>query len=318
MRNWLNPFRGWSDERKANGLASLIAAGAMGWLAFEFPPKPAGADSVRRPAVKSRAVTVTAAKPAISADANVATAAPVTDASPLAALHQKLARLAAGRQFLEQVPDYTATFCKQELVQGELLEEASIQLKCRHQPFSVYLHWESGDEGRELLYVEGANDGEMIVHGGGWKARLPALSIAPDSSLAMKESRYPITKVGLLELIKTMQAVHAEDLAKQNIAKCERLADQEFDGRPCSVFQVEYRDAASSPEYRKSLVMLDNEWNVPLYTRNFGWPDAHQQLTGTELDDATLIEYYTYSDVQFRQQLASNDFDRGNEDYRFK
>ncbi len=318
MRNWLNPFRGWSTERKANGLATFIAAAALGWLAFEFPPTPAGADSHRRPASKSRPVLVTAAKPAISAETVADPATEAADNSPLAPLHQKLARLAAGRKFLEQVPDYTATFCKQELVDGELLEEASIQFKCRHQPFSVYLRWDSGDEGRELIYVDGANDGEMIVHGGGWKKRLPALSISPNSSLAMAESRYPITKVGLLELIKTIQDVHAADLEKQNISRCAQLADQEFEGRMCSVFQVEYRDAASSPVYRKSLVMLDKEWNVPVYTRNFGWPDAHQQLAAEELDEATLIEFYTYSGIQFRQQLASNDFDRGNEDYSFR
>jgi hypothetical protein len=230
------------------------------------------------------------------------------------AVRRKIALLEQGRAFLEKIPDYTAQFVKQELVSGELLDEQSIYLKCRHRPFSVYLKWETGDEGREVLYLDGAHDGDMIVHGGGWKARLPSLSISPTSSLAMKESRYPITNVGLLELVKTMLQVHAGDLANNTIARCEALAGQEFDGRPCDGFLVEYRDAATSPIYRKSIVLIDKE----VYTRNFGWPDARTQATGDALDEATLIEYYTYADLRFRQQLAEADFDRGNEDYRFR
>ena len=70
--------------------------------------------------------------------------------------------------------------------------------------------------------------------------------------------------------------------------------------------------------YRKSIVLIVKEWNVPLYTRNFSWPGADAPQIAAELDDATLIEFYTFSDVQFRQQLAEADFDRKNEEYRFR
>ena len=42
-------------------------------------------------------------------------------------------------------------------------------VKVRHEPFSIYLKWLSGEVGREVLYVDGANDGEMFVRSGGWK-----------------------------------------------------------------------------------------------------------------------------------------------------
>jgi hypothetical protein len=234
------------------------------------------------------------------------------------ALLRKAEELELGRKFLATIPDYTAQFTKQELVQDELLEEQTILLKCRHQPFSIYLNWLTGDVGREVLYVEGANNGEMIVHAGGWKARLPALSISPDSSLAMKESRYPVTDAGLLALIEIMLRTQADDIAKNNVARCEQLKDQEFDGRMCSVFLVEYKDAQGSPTYRKSVALIDKEWHVPIYTRNFGWPEGEAPQTADELDDATLIEFYTFTDIQFRQQLAEADFERTNSEYRFR
>lgn len=321
MQLWRSPFARWNAERKANGLAGLIALSAMGVLYFEFPPTPAGANGLSRSASKPRAVVI-AQKPVLPTEADTAAISADPAASPAdrakQTLQLKMTLLEKGRTFLETVPDYTAQFTKQELVHGELTEEQLIHFKCRHRPFSVYLKWEVGDEGREVLYIDGQNDDEMIVHGGGWKARLPALSIAPTSALALKEARYPITNAGLLELAKMMLTVHTDDLAKNALANCEKLADQEFDGRMCDVFLVEYRDANVSPTYRKSITLIDKEWHIPVYARNFGWPNEGSTAVGEQLDEETLVEYYTYAEVRFRQQLAEVDFDRGNEDYRFK
>lgn len=321
MLRWLRRVFG-NSELRANGLAGFIAITAVGFLYLESPPIPAGANSVRLTKQKPSGVFLTTGQALANVVEPVAVAAVAAELTPQQqtelALQRKGQQLELGRKFLESIPDYTAQFTKQELVHDELLEEQTIFLKCRHQPFSVYLNWLTGDAGREVLYVDGANNGEMIVHAGGWKARLPALSISPESSLAMKESRYPITNAGLLALIETMLRVQADDIAKNNVARCEQLKDQEFDGRMCSVFVVEYKDAQTSPTYRKSIALIDKEWNVPLYARNFGWPDGEAPQTASELDDATLIEYYTFTDLQFRQQLAEADFDRGNEEYRFR
>ena len=37
-----------------------------------------------------------------------------------------------------------------------------------------------------------------------------------------------------------------------------------------------------------------------------------------DLDEATLIEYYGYSDIKFESRLTDNDFDKGNSDYTFR
>lgn len=312
-------------ERRANGLAAGIALATVGWLVLEAPPSPVAADGIR--VTNRRAPSLHFTAPAASqALANIVEPVAPSETeveSPadrsLRALRKKMELLERGRKFLEEIPDYTAQFSKQELVNGELLEEQTMLMKCRHKPFSIYLQWLTGDVGRELLYVEGANNGEMLVHGGGWKARLPALSISPTSSLALKESRYPVTNAGLKALVEIILSIHTEDLVRDTIERCEQLPDQDFDGRKCSVFVVYYKNAEVSPTYRKSIVLIDNEWNVPLYTRNFSWPaDNVVPETAEELDDATLIEFYTFTDVQFRQQLAEVDFDRSNNEYRFR
>ncbi len=330
MLCWLRRSLRWNPEQKANGLAGMIAFGALGILYLEAPPVPAGSGILRLGAAKSRAIVLqtsaAASAPQAMASISGATPEPATgtelatgpEQQIATRLQRKIEMLEAGRKFLQDCPDYTAVFSKQELVGNQLLDLQDIYLKCRHRPFSVYLLWLSGDEGREVLYVDGANDGRMVVHGGGWKARLPALTISPDSSLAMQESRYPVTKAGLLGTVDITLSVHAEDLAKNRLSRCEQLADQEFDGRMCATFLTEYKNAATSPTYRKSVTLIDKEWNVPLYTRNFGWPNPGETATGEELDDATLIEFYTFTEVAFRQELATAEFDRGHEEYQFK
>ena len=54
-------------------------------------------------------------------------------------------------------------------------------------------------------------------------------------------------------------------------------------------------------------------------SRTMRWPEAKQTFADENaLDEATLVEHYAYSELQFNQQLAAKDFDRGNEAYGFR
>lgn len=235
----------------------------------------------------------------------------------VATLRQKIDRLKEGRDFVNRMGDYTATIRKQEVVGNELLDEHTILIKCRQNPFSVYLKWETGDPGREVLFIEGQNNGKMIAHDGGWKARLPALLLTPESWLAMRDARYPITSAGLCGLLDTMRDVHEDDINKSNLASCV-VEDGEFEGRPCEVFTTVYQSPAGSPVYRKSVTMIDREWRVPIHSRHYEWPSSGSSLSGGELDKATLIESYSFSEIHFQAGLSDHDFDRTNPDYRFR
>src|SRR5687768_10124691 len=67
---------------------------------------------------------------------------------------------------VEQVSDYTATFSKRELVDGALTEEESLFVKIRHEPFSAYVLCLGPvkPKGQEVIYIEGANNGEAWAH----------------------------------------------------------------------------------------------------------------------------------------------------------
>lgn len=235
--------------------------------------------------------------------------------SSRAALRKKVKQMQQGRNFLNALPDYTATIQKREVVGNELLDEQTILIKCRHHPFSVYLNWVTADPGREVLYVAGRNQGKMIAHDGGWKARIPAFSLAPDCRLAMRDARYPVTSAGFLGLVETMLSIHQQDLKDNNFASCQVETESEFEGRPCDKFILEYKSPLTSPVYRKSITWLDDEWHIPLHSEHYEWPPAGTQAAD---DESTLIESYTFRDVKLRVGLTDADFDRGNQEYHFR
>ena len=320
MKRFFRLFSRLDRQQTANGMSVSVALFALLFLHLESSPTPAGANVARRITNKSAYVMV-AAKTSTSAQSfqsNSSEGQGGTAESASNDVTYKIQILEKGLEYLSKTPHYTAQFVKKELVNGELLDEQEMEMKVRHAPFSVYLKWVTGEAGREVLYVEGQNDGRMKAHPGGWKARLPAVNLEPTGSLAMAESRHPITKAGLFSLTKMMVESHRQDLEKDNIARFEKLQDQVFDGRQCHAFVVEYKDKKSSEHYRKSVTLIDKEWSVPVYIKNFGWLNGDAPADPEQHDEATLIEYYSYSNVKFRPNLIALDFDHTNEDYGFK
>jgi hypothetical protein len=228
--------------------------------------------------------------------------------------------LKSGRDKFGQIPAYRATFIKRERIGSELTELTTLELKVRHQPFAIYLKWLEGrGVGKEVLYNEGENDGNLLVRLGGVRGRLiPTLKVDAGGVLAMAESRYPITKAGILGLTESLIAHRELELQTQVYARTRQEADGFCDGRRCAVYVFEFDDKERAPDYRKSIQYLDREWHVPLRVENYAWPEPDQHLEGAALDEATLIEYYKYSNVVIDGRLTDDDFSPSNPEYRFR
>jgi hypothetical protein len=243
-----------------------------------------------------------------------------SDEGSLAVLHRVLDLLKSGRERFGRIPSYSATFSKRERIGGETTDLSTLEIKVRHQPFAVYLKVLEGHSlGREVLYVDGENDGSMLVRMGGVKGRfIPAFKVDASGSIAQNESRYPITKAGILGLAESMIAHREMELANQVYAHARQEADGVVDGRACAVFSFLFDNAERSPDYRKSIQYLDRQWNVPLQVENYGWPEPGQHLEGAALDEGTLIEYYKYSNIVADGHLTGDDFSPSNPEYRFR
>ncbi|QDU11208.1 hypothetical protein V202x_46270 [Gimesia aquarii] len=319
-----------SKHHFSNMLASAIFSAAIGILYFSYDPSPADADPNDTGVVASKPVPipVIAYKPTHQAESGLNINSKKESPKPQQngvltgrmALLMNLLLLEKGCRYLETVPDYTTTFSKQEFLGGELSENQVINLKCRHKPFSVYMKWVVGDKGQELLYVDGENDQKMLVKMGGLKGRLvPTLKLDPHGSLALKESRHPITKAGIKALAETIIHFRKKDLDEKLNTECVMLTDQKFDGKDCYCFIAHFANAKESETYRKSVVYIDQKTCLPVFVRGYGWPtDGLASASPEELDEQTLIESYSFTNINMKSELATTDFSKTNKNYRFR
>lgn len=242
-------------------------------------------------------------------------------ASSRLAMNYQIALLELARHKLQDFHDYTCTFTKQERVDGQDLSDVqTMQLKLRHQPFSVYMKWEEGgDKGREVLYVDGQYDNKMLVKLGGFKGRLlPHLKLDPTGSLAMGETRHPVIEMGLLQLTELTLSYRRRDMSNLDKLKWKMIEGETFADRPCICFQIDYLSQAYEPVYKRSVVWFDLEYSIPVCVKNYGWIEETEGLDGEEYEQAALIEMYGYSGLNFGSKLADADFDKANTDYTFR
>ncbi|MEZ6067713.1 MAG: DUF1571 domain-containing protein [Planctomycetaceae bacterium] len=225
--------------------------------------------------------------------------------------------LERGLEMFEDVDSYTFTLTRQERVGGDLLDPQVMNVKLRHSPFSVYMKWIAGDKGRQVIYVEGLNDGKLLVQPGGIKGRLTGtLSLAIDDSLVMAECRHPINQCGLRKMAEKLLHHQREDLAA-NLARCEceMYDDQVVNERPCFLFIATYKSPEVSPVYRKVLLYIDKELSLPIALRNYTWATESDV---ENLDEMTLVEAYTFTDIALNETLVAEDFDKANSKYRMR
>ena len=141
---------------------------------------------------------------------------------------------------IENLKDYSATFVKRERVNGEVGRRQCFFIKIRHKPFSVYSRGlaPASIKGQEVIYVAGQDDGKLWAHPAGFRGRLVhAVALKPDGIIAMRGQRYPITEIGIFNMVKHLVAVAEQDLQHD---ECEVtfFSAAKINGRTCTWFQV--------------------------------------------------------------------------------
>lgn len=234
------------------------------------------------------------------------------------ALQRALELLEDGVRFMCEKTTYTATFHKQERLDGDLSEVQMIDMKVRQgDRFAVYMKWRNGDRGRQLLYSTEYDDGDMVVKLGGFKGRLlPGIRLNPNGSRALEESRHPVTQAGLLGMTKKAVKHRHRDLTLGDGVRCTQLPNQQFDERDCICFHFEYQSPAVHDIYRRCLLLIDGRDHIPVMARNYTWAADSDGLTSEELDERTLIENYSFTNIDFAKTLTAMDFSRENRRYR--
>ena len=216
------------------------------------------------------------------------------------------------RAGLEQVKDYTAIFTKTELVGNKVIKQ-TMDLKCRHEPFSVYLHHRAGKEGsREVLYVAGKHDGDLLVHERGFLASLAGTQqLKLDDALVTAENRYPITDIGIARIVdKSLTIWQAERKADPKNVEVRFFSKAKLGEISCEMVEVTRQQKKPEFHYSLTRVYFDHESKLPIRAEQFGWPVRVGEKP-------TLIESYDYADLKVNVGLTDADFDAQNPKYGF-
>jgi hypothetical protein len=210
---------------------------------------------------------------------------------------------------LQTVTDYEATFFKRERVQGRLIEQTML-LRFRETPFSVYLKFGEPYAGREILYVDGQNNNQLLAHeGSGLRSLVGTVSLAVNSVEATHENRYPITMIGMRQMTQTILQQWQNETPYGEI-EVKFYPSAKLRGRPCKVVESVHPRPRRQFKFHLTRLFVDVETHLPVRVEQYAFPPT----TGAE---APIEETYEYANVRINPGFSDHDFSRANREYGF-
>jgi hypothetical protein len=228
----------------------------------------------------------------------------------------------ARRSLLEiqkNVINYRATIVSRERSSGKLGEPKTMEVQVRNRklvdtkvkvPFAVYVKFTQPKNvnGREVIWVEGANDGKMIAHEPGFRNIL-RIKLKPTSLLAMMGNRYPITEIGIEKLVAKL--IQKGERDRQHGECTVEINDRtEVDGIPCTMIRVIHPEKREHFDFHIAEIYVDTKRQVPLQYRAYDWPEE----AGA---DPLMTEEYIYRDLHLNVKLSDDVFDPDNPAYNY-
>jgi len=190
-----------------------------------------------------------------------------------------------------KVDDYTCTFHKIEMVNGDIIASKS-DLKVK-KPFSVF-YKESAGPNKDIacVYIDGQNDNKMVTRNTGVLG-LMTVNLDPYGFVAMKGNRHPVTHIGIGYILSS---------ASRDIARAHKNKDAVFSyegvseiyGRKAHQIKTVYPE---NKGYYAHIVQLwyDDETSLPLKISMFDWKKE-------------FIEEYSYENLKTNVGLTEKDF----------
>ncbi|HUQ71828.1 MAG TPA: DUF1571 domain-containing protein [Planctomycetaceae bacterium] len=214
----------------------------------------------------------------------------------------------AARQKLAAVADYEAVFSKQEHI-GRRMRATSMKMKVREEPFSVYLHYVTPHAGREVIYVAGRNNGMLLAHEAGLKSIAGTVPLAPDSEDAMDGNKYPVTMIGMKNLLEQIITQwEAESQFGESVVQYR--PDSKLGGVPCKVIETSHPTPRKQFKFQMTRLFIDEQTGLPIRVEQYAFPQTPE-------GKPPLIEEYTYTKIRTNIGLTDRDFDVANPNYAF-
>lgn len=231
---------------------------------------------------------------------------PIDEKHPL---YLPLVEAYKARAALEDVKDYEAEFTKRELI-GRRLVKTTMAMKVREQPFSVYLKFLDAHAGREVIYVEGQNQNNIVVHEVGIRAIVGTLSLPPTGPDAMTDNKYPVTMIGMRTLIdKIIKQWETE--GKLGEIKTQKYPNAKLpSGEDCIAYESMHPTPRNQFPFHITRLWIEKKTGLPIRVEQLGFPTKNSK-------SPPIVEEYTYGKIKTNVPLGDRDFDPKNPRYAF-
>jgi hypothetical protein len=223
-------------------------------------------------------------------------------------LYRPLEMAYKSRAALRDLKDYEAVFTKQEVLDRRR-KTTTMRIKFREEPFSVYLYFVDPNKGREVIYVEGKNNNQLLVHETGVKAIIGTISLDPKSKDAMAESKYPVTMIGMHKLLEQI-IDQWEAEGKFGETSVQYYPDAKLGEVNCTVIESSHPKPRDNFKFQLTRLYFEKETMYPIRVEQYGFPRRNEK-------QPPLVEEYTYSQIKANPGLADRDFDSANPSYAF-
>lgn len=215
----------------------------------------------------------------------------------------------------ENVDDYTCWLVKRERIGGELqpLQYAKLSVRCEQQddkgeikPMAVFMRFSRPAEinDRRILYVAGRDRNEMLVRKGGSVLRSVTVALDPDGATAKRESNYPISEIGMDNIMERLINLAQQDIDKDPTGentRVEYFENAKVGDRYCTRIEIEHPQRLDGLAFKKAQLFIDDELRVPVRLVVHDWPDSAE-------GEPQPKEEYTYLKLQLNVGLTDSDF----------
>jgi hypothetical protein len=213
--------------------------------------------------------------------------------------------------------DYTCRIVKRERIDDRLQDYRYIDAKVRPRvvrggevvsPLSIYLRFLAPQKlaERRLVYVEGQNEGKMLVRNGGPRFSNVIVSISLDSQAARRESEMSVVDIGFdrmaREIVARLEADIKADPGGEN-TQVELLKGARINERACTHVRITHPQKQDALGFYRASVFVDDEWHLPVRLAVYDW-------TNSEGDEPELLGEFTYLNVKVNVGLNSSEFTR--------
>lgn len=215
----------------------------------------------------------------------------------------------------DHVKDFTCILVKRERIDGRLRDYEFLQTKVRTRqftsegkllPYSVFIKFlgPAKYRGRLVLYVAGENDNQILVRNGGERFDYVTVRLSPKSEAAKRESRHPITEMGLDNISSRLIEQALVDIRNDPKGENTRvtfLKNSKVNNRICTQIRVVHPQRGTGMTFHQANIFIDDELKVPVRLAAYDWPTLPD-------GEPILLEEYTYTELKLNVGLKAADF----------